>query len=278
MGCWNETDALTQLPILVGAPVKLLVLLGAYDEGGRICSCEDGMEVQFLPISGTYDEYGRIENIKQDWNTKAVLAYCNKKIAEDSWSLSGRGHQMKKYDENICTFSYKNIDNLLSAIERGYVAGKGFDGKWRIVTPIMIHDEIYNAALEMSGLPNDYLDTVTTSVNKTLKEIISTEGDLDGWTQRTRFSNAINRMAGKNMHGMYSSVLVENKDNDEIVKDCVARLVDFTRLFYFMERTRRCFMPQSGVGSGRADFKASADFFKVAYKFAQKMYKERGDS
>ena len=31
MGCWNETDALTQLPILSGDPVKLIVVSSTPD-------------------------------------------------------------------------------------------------------------------------------------------------------------------------------------------------------------------------------------------------------
>ena len=73
MGCWNGTCMISNLPIIVGERVKLVLLKPSYSfrelkqTGGYVYS-NDVYSPAFLPISGTYDDYGGIENIDKDWN------------------------------------------------------------------------------------------------------------------------------------------------------------------------------------------------------------------
>ncbi len=65
MGCWNETCAITNLPILYGEAVYGLMLsqwpADAYSSRG----CHAGDFWQLLPcmVQGNYDDYGRVEDI-----------------------------------------------------------------------------------------------------------------------------------------------------------------------------------------------------------------------
>ena len=62
MGSWNETCAISNLPICPGDEVCWVLLTKspyAVDSGG--CYYDDFFFVRSLPIVGTYDDYGGIE-------------------------------------------------------------------------------------------------------------------------------------------------------------------------------------------------------------------------
>lgn len=63
MGCWNETDALTKLPILEGDEIVLFVLGSAPERfftADRYLR-EESWQPIGLPFYGTYDDYGSID-------------------------------------------------------------------------------------------------------------------------------------------------------------------------------------------------------------------------
>lgn len=66
MGCWNETCAISFLPIRAGEKIKMLCLENmVYDDetGKTVCYSTDLYSPLCFPISGTYNDYGGIEDV-----------------------------------------------------------------------------------------------------------------------------------------------------------------------------------------------------------------------
>lgn len=76
MGCWNETCAITQMPIQSGDPVALVFLTkvdrNAENHGG-FCYSNAIWTPKFLPVFGAYDDYGGLEQIEENWNTSFIV-------------------------------------------------------------------------------------------------------------------------------------------------------------------------------------------------------------
>lgn len=72
MGCWNETDMISRLPIMGGDPVCAVILAAKPD---RIDTTRpDGSWFPAgAPVMGTYDEYGNLEDIKADLDACTAL-------------------------------------------------------------------------------------------------------------------------------------------------------------------------------------------------------------
>ena len=81
MGCWNETDGVTYLPIYCGDRVKLIFTIGH--------------SPWMLPITGDYDDYGTLENIEENWTTNQIakedhrLRFSKAKYEDDLLLRSG---------------------------------------------------------------------------------------------------------------------------------------------------------------------------------------------
>lgn len=79
MGCWNGTCMLSNLPIISGEKIKLVILKNGLSKKGdalsssAFCYPVGLMSPAFLPIEGEYNDYGMIENIKEDWNSKLII-------------------------------------------------------------------------------------------------------------------------------------------------------------------------------------------------------------
>lgn len=100
MGCWNGTCMISNLPIISGEKIKLVLLQSGYNpnvigHSGYVYSNEV-LAPAFLPISGEYNDYGGIENIIEDWNYKIVDKYLKTKFGKileidgdvnDDWEL-----------------------------------------------------------------------------------------------------------------------------------------------------------------------------------------------
>lgn len=84
MGCWNETCAITQLPIQVGDPVVLMFLArNSYtgEDHAGFCYVNSMWTPKFLPVHGVYNDYGGIEQVEQNWNTEFILDHMKMEMA-----------------------------------------------------------------------------------------------------------------------------------------------------------------------------------------------------
>ena len=83
MGCWNETDGLTQMPIEYGDPVRMFLLVEnkhSFVRSGILYNSTDLWQPFGLPLRGIYDEYGGIVNIQQDIFSDLLLTSLKEKI------------------------------------------------------------------------------------------------------------------------------------------------------------------------------------------------------
>lgn len=273
MGCFNGTDALTQLPILYRDPVKLFIIV--HEENGRVFDCTDAWRPLCLPISGTYDDYGMIENIVEDWNTQSILSFCNDLLRCGEWRPSERGKTMSKYDSSLTTFPFPDITSLLTAISDEYLVSRNpisfLDGQNEesAITTVMIHDELYNSALTIGKrfVTEKVVAETAQEIMKTLAEESEDADDaLDKIIARKR-ADVVGEIMRKlcvptNFKHLYlESVWTQSHD-------VVARLTEYSRLFAFMQKTRRAFYPQAGCGSQDEALIVSAVFLKQASDFA----------
>lgn len=119
MGCWNGTCMISNLPIIAGDKVKLVLLKHSYSfrelkqSGGYVYS-NDIFSPSFLPISGSYNDYGTIENIIEDWNYKLVENEL-KKILGDYIIVDGK----KKTEYSL--------NDIIKGIERNNLRYFGVD-------------------------------------------------------------------------------------------------------------------------------------------------------
>ena len=85
MGCWNETCAITQMPIHSGDPV-VLVFLAKVDQTdqnhGGFCYSNTIWAPKFLPVFGSYDDYGGIEDVQENWNTQYIVQQLAQELAQ----------------------------------------------------------------------------------------------------------------------------------------------------------------------------------------------------
>ena len=111
MGSWNGTCMISNLPIMSGDKIKLVLLQPRFSSKKFVCSgyCYSTglMTPLFLPIEGEYNDYGMIENIVEDWNFKLIEDYFKRKFSQ----IYG-GYE----NQPIKDFT---LTDILSSIERG---------------------------------------------------------------------------------------------------------------------------------------------------------------
>lgn len=73
MGCWNETCALSKLPIHLGEPVVVIITAGKATVAGPNFYYDDESCMLSFPVRGLYNEYGSIENAEMSDITKEYI-------------------------------------------------------------------------------------------------------------------------------------------------------------------------------------------------------------
>jgi len=101
MGCWNETCALSSLPIQEGEEIVLVLL-----REPCLPDFHNLYKPIFLPIIGTYNNYGGIENIQDTESSKLISVKFK--------SLNDKIHQENQYE---AAFFHKDIyDEVLENV------------------------------------------------------------------------------------------------------------------------------------------------------------------
>ena len=276
MGCWNETDALTQLPILPGDPVKLIVVTSHSDEL-TFPRC--------FPISGIYDDYGSIEKIEEDWATASFLAYCNQKMESGRWSFAEKEEVRIKMDG--VKLPFVTIVDLLRAIEREYIVSN----EWNSVAPVffvMIHDDLYAKAIELGG-GSGYDDPILERMKKDAASLLKDLDGIRGSSSRVFFTACLSIQLFGARLGSIGGSLIRDVYGDSCFGGCyenkeappeseyIQRILELACLNLFLMLTRKKFYKQAGRGSQDAEFHFPALFFEHAKFFAMKKYAEQED-
>lgn len=117
MGCWAETDGITQLPINCGDKVRVFVILhqDSYpfheggEGGGGTCYSNDRWSPLGPAIQGKYNDYGGVEDIVYDDNAKMVET-----ILRSGWVQPKTSHEWDKVPE----LDKMKLEDFLEFIER----------------------------------------------------------------------------------------------------------------------------------------------------------------
>lgn len=151
MGCWNETDGVTQLPIHCGDKVRVFVLRGggpARREGGGTCYINDIWSPIGPPITGHYDDYGGVEHIDQDVSADMLLD-----AIKENWPNAPlkdtRGEKIKSLDE-------MELKDALYYIERDYVKLKGYQGEDEKLGIMFVLEDVYQAMISYNPIDADF--------------------------------------------------------------------------------------------------------------------------
>lgn len=155
MGCWNGTCMISNLPILSGDEIKLVILQDGFDKsifGEAAYVYSTGLlSPAFFPISGIYNYYGGIEDIKHDWNYQ-IIEECLKEKFGPTLLLD------KDIKEDWI------LEDLLAGIERGspkyknrrssYMKGEEFlDIK---LSTVMIRKEVWDICVNIQKKQENY--------------------------------------------------------------------------------------------------------------------------
>ena len=155
MGCWNGTCMISNLPILSGEEIKLVILQEGYDKsilGEAAYVYSSGLlSPAFFPLSGIYNDYGGIENIEHDWNYQIIEECLREKF--------GPTLLLDKDINKDWT-----LEDLLAGIERGnpkyknrqssYMKGEEFlDIK---LSTVMIRQEVWDLCVNIQKKHENY--------------------------------------------------------------------------------------------------------------------------
>lgn len=73
MGCWNETNMLTGVPIPAGERCLAVILLQNHGRNGGCYPCHAYLPI--MAIEGDYNEYGTLENTDPGWDKMIKAAF-----------------------------------------------------------------------------------------------------------------------------------------------------------------------------------------------------------
>lgn len=129
MGSFNGTCMVSNLPIVCGDKVKLVLLYNPslvihkednpFIQSG-ICYSTAFLQPAFLPISCVYSDYGGVNDITKDWNYDLITNVLKKDLGESitignnkltDWSLEDIITGIKKGDVRYTNISRKEAEN-----------------------------------------------------------------------------------------------------------------------------------------------------------------------
>ncbi len=119
MGCWHETCGVTQMPLIHGTPVALILLTNVSrirqgENHAGHCRSNAIWTPRALPIYGKYNEYGSIEDFTMNWNTTFIVDGFREDLVEKEVG-ENTVHDVATKKADL------NIDNLLEWIHESRV-------------------------------------------------------------------------------------------------------------------------------------------------------------
>lgn len=151
MGCWNETCAISNLPIRAGDPTYFIMLTRTpweHKDGSTGCYYNDHWFLRSLPVLGEYDDYGKIEEWKKDWIHDLI-------IEQFKLDLVNKDQNQREETINIPAQNLENItfDNILDWLREGNVkvrSGIGGGRKELDVVKCLVRKDVWDMLLQMS--------------------------------------------------------------------------------------------------------------------------------
>ena len=270
MGCWHETDGITQLPIHAGDQVRLFVLVKhthwKKNTGGGTCYSNDLWSPIGMPVQGTYDDYGGIEDIVENFDTE-ILA---NKLREGWVPFTD------KY-KTVSNIKDMPLSEMLHWIERGNGIYKYVTGEQPLGIMFML-EEIYQAMINYNPIVSHHDYENRTYEYMPLKESIN-QG-FKNWYVKALQSYQSLKSQGESLpefrlslslmsdmffddyrdNACYTYKLVAEKlifsetpFEDQKVQELLQSISQIKLVSYAMEEMRKMWHPQCGKGSQGSD-------------------------
>lgn len=245
MGCWNGTCFLTNLPIRCGERVVLIPIVKKNNNDSIFCYHNDLYDFTGYPIRGLYDDYGCIEEIDNNEASKR-----NFELFKD-W-LSNK--ELINTDNN----EIKTIDELLNAIERGYILNNKLP-----ISFIMMHENVYDSVINGIGKRKGYDTTITYKSNiknrlikkyDKQKEIEDLELEIN--KTETPDKTLLYKMLHLNLSDrdnifdhFLSEYFIYSKNKQKLTKKIEPYFVELYLFNSALSLLRKILVPQCGAGS-----------------------------
>lgn len=284
MGCFNGTCGVSNLPIISGDQIALLFLVSnsAPDNDAGHCHSNDMWSPSFFPLYGEYNDYGSIENYKNDWITKDILARVKAHVIEKE------AGENEYHDLEVKADTINTMEDLLELIYKSRIEIKQwhtelFPNPHRFGF-MMVHRDIYDFMStdgeDWLGAPIKVFDTITLG-NETynqLLELLKTGGKETRELMRCglvkfpeekerRRTNPLRDMLDdygreSDLSALYSPIKIRDyrrrllqkaindvQVGDKEVQTIITEYCKFTMFDANMNNLRRSYTIQSGAGS-----------------------------
>lgn len=247
MGCWNETDALTKLPIHYGEEIVFFVLdtlPERYHSPSRSLN-EDLYSPVGLPFYGTYDDYGSVK-LNED------------KSAYHQRFVSGLGFEGTA-QEFLESISYDDVKSRMGGVYTFMMVKKDI---W-----LTLLEEMGNSQRKMYG---DDLRTYRQYFNDTIDEYLAIQDDSSLATTKAmpHFNQSVfgDRLFVQRFWGTIMPYLDGMVTAD--IRENVIRLL-LTNVL--LPRLRLGWTPQFGSGSQDSELKLTKTLAREALKEIEKI-------
>jgi hypothetical protein len=283
MGCWNGTCMISNLPIMGGEDVKLVILKkNKYSDVNieNSSSYTYGTDILmplFLPINGKYNSYGAVEDIVEDWNSDLIMKTLKEMLGGTI-----------KYDIDTINENW-TLKDVIDGIERGgcrkplrYLNQK--TDKW---TPAnlsftLIRKDVWDVAVKMSLQHRGYWNIIPDKEgfyitgeeysNYTYDALIGTSPSKRRNNKAcNRFFNYSEKSVVKTFYLDYLDTIIKDSEKTAAFKK---DSIELDMVNTTMEVLRKSWMIQPGSGSQNTDFKLNGHFYKQISEIALEICKE----
>jgi hypothetical protein len=281
MGCWNETCGISQLPILGGDKVKLVVLVGGNSDfilGSGTSYINEIWSPISIPISGEYNEYGSLteDSIVED-EASAMLFDSIKRY----WTQSTH-EEWLSYVGNNNENPDLNLFEAIKYIERGKVTRKGYKGNEEKLSLFFILEDVYNACISYNPVVADfyknayyyrhYHEAMTKDIHRfydSLQEVKNS--NPTALMVNTIFAESQYITPISTTYNFKDKIIDLIKNNvtkeDPKFKKLVSMIIDYCSLVNSMSSARKMWQPQTGKGSQNN----ALDVYKLINKSMNKL-------
>lgn len=305
MGCWNETCAISNLPIRAGDPTYLVMLTNTpweYKDGRTGCYFNDHWFLRALPVLGEYDDYGKIENWEENWIVDLI---------NDQFKIDLVPNEQNSREEllGIPAQAVENInfDNILDWLREGNVkvrSGLGGAREELNVVKCLIRKDVWDLLLQMSWKDwrNTYSHSKTEEDIRKYIEILlechrRTAHTKDAWRFRSEFENLVsdcwyensfispfyaNPKPGPTLTGGYEFFkrwiddrLINGDFSEEEAFQKYLKVGEVVHVELMLSSLRKSWCPTTGSGSQDQEWDQSLKFNLGVAKLA---YREEMDS
>ena len=283
MGSWDETCALSNLPIMPGEEVYWLILsrnvYHKFDKSG--CYHNDFFFVRSIPLLGVYDDYGEIEIAEGE------EIICDSIIRQYKQDVVSWLYEHHKKDDGKSRQEFLgipevrpdniSISNLQNWFHEGmvYVNWNVFDKDEHAIrgvptTKVMVRKDVWDSLLacDTPGFLGEKIDIsfYGEKVNKIISELEDREGPLD-FADKFIIEDILDQIIEKkyfrNSPNKACMALFDKYLNKEISREqlekVLHRVKELATIENVMASTRRAWMPTVGAGSQETNFNLHAE-------------------